>query len=232
MHRILFICRGNICRSTMAQFVMEDLVRRAGRGAEFTIDSAATSTEELGNPPHPGTVRVLNRAGVPVGEHRARQVRRAEYDDWDLIVYMDAENARGLRRILDDDPNGKCVRLLDLTDSRRAEATPCTYLLEGKRPDKNGDVHVVVHDRHRVSALGGGDEDEAQGLVADRRGLVVARGLDCLVLAAVELAEIDHVRLELTVAPPPSNSEDHRNSSRSTICSTDSSGSPSKTIGI
>lgn len=115
MHRILFICRGNICRSTMAQFVMEDLVRRAGRGAEFTIDSAATSTEELGNPPHPGTVRVLNRAGVPVGEHRARQVRRAEYDDWDLIVYMDAENARGLRRILDDDPNGKCVRLLELT---------------------------------------------------------------------------------------------------------------------
>lgn len=173
----------------------------------------------------------LREVGVPVLPHRARQIERAEYDAWDRIVYMDAENARGLRRILDDDPNGKCVRLLDLTDSPRAEATPCTYLLEGKRPDKIGDVYVVVHDRHRVSALGDGDEDEAQGLVADRHGLVVARGLDCLVLAAVELAEIDHVRLELTVAPP-SNSEDHRNSSRSTICSTDPSGSPSKTIEI
>lgn len=172
----------------------------------------------------------LREVGVPVLPHRARQIERAEYDAWDLIVYMDAENARGLRRILDDDPNGKCVRLLDLTDSPRAEATPCTYLLEGKRPDKIGDVHVVVHDRHRVSALGGGDEDEVQGLVADRRRLVVARGLDRLELVAVELAEIDYVRLRLTVAP--SNSEDRRNSSRSSICSTDSSDSPLKAIEI
>lgn len=112
MNRILFVCHGNICRSTMAQFVMEDLVRRAGRASEFEIDSAATSTEEIGSRPHPGTVTKLAEVGVPVGEHRARQVRRDEYGAWDLIVYMDAENERGLRRLLGGDPDGKCVRLL------------------------------------------------------------------------------------------------------------------------
>ena len=113
MKRILFVCHGNICRSTMAQFVMEELVRRAGREDEFLIDSAATSREELGNPPHHGTVGKLRREGIAVGRHRARQVRRDEYDQWDHIVYMDAENAWGLRRILGDDPDGKVSRLLD-----------------------------------------------------------------------------------------------------------------------
>ena len=113
MTRILFVCHGNICRSTMAQFVMEELVRRAGREGEFLIDSAATSSEELGNPPHHGTVAKLRAEGVPVGRHRARRVRRDEYADWDHIVYMDEENARGLSRILGGDPDGKVSRLLD-----------------------------------------------------------------------------------------------------------------------
>ena len=116
---ILFVCHGNICRSTMAQFVMEELVRRAGREDEFVIDSAATSSEELGNPPHHGTVAKLRAEGVPVGRHRARRMRREEYDSWDHIVYMDAENARGLARILGGDPDGKVSRLLDWT------ARPC-----------------------------------------------------------------------------------------------------------
>lgn len=94
MQRVLFICHGNICRSTMAESVFTELVRRAGREAEFVIDSAATSTEEIGNPPHHGTVAKLREVGIPVVPHRARQVRRAEYADWDHIVYMDAENAR------------------------------------------------------------------------------------------------------------------------------------------
>ena len=115
MHRILFVCHGNICRSTMAQFVMADLVRRAGRADEFVIDSAATSSEELGNPPHRGTVAKLRAEGVPVGTHRARRVRREEYDAWDHIIYMDAENARGLARILGGDREGKVSRLLDWT---------------------------------------------------------------------------------------------------------------------
>lgn len=124
MHRILFVCHGNICRSTMAQFVMEGLVKEAGREADFEIDSAATSTEELGNPPHPGTVDRLRRAGIPVGEHRARQIRRDEYGHWDLIVYMDAENARGLRRILGTDPEGKCRLLLSFAGPARDVADP------------------------------------------------------------------------------------------------------------
>ena len=115
MTRILFVCHGNICRSTMAQFVFEELARRAGRADEFEVDSAATSAEELGNPPHPGTVEKLRREGVPVGRHRARRVRADEYDHWDHIIYMDAENARGLARILGSDPDGKVSRLLDWT---------------------------------------------------------------------------------------------------------------------
>lgn len=71
MHRIMFVCHGNICRSTMAQFVLEELVRRVGRADEFVVDSAATSREELGNPPHPGTVRKLGEEGIPAGSHRA-----------------------------------------------------------------------------------------------------------------------------------------------------------------
>lgn len=79
MQRVLFICHGNICRSTMAESVFTELVHRAGRADEFVIDSAATSTEEIGNPPHHGTVAKLREVGIPVVAHRARQVRRAEY---------------------------------------------------------------------------------------------------------------------------------------------------------
>ena len=124
MHRILFVCHGNICRSTMAQFVMEHLVRAAGREGEFEIDSAATSREEIGCPPHRGTVAKLRRMGVPVGEHRARQVRADEYGDWDLIVCMDEENLWGLRRIIREDPEGKVRKLLSFAGSGRDIADP------------------------------------------------------------------------------------------------------------
>lgn len=124
MTRILFVCHGNICRSTMAQFVMEELVRRSGREGEFLVDSAATSSEELGNPPHRGTVAKLRAEGVPVGRHRARRVTRDEYAGWDHIIYMDAENARGLSRILVGDPDGKVSRLLDWTSRPGDVADP------------------------------------------------------------------------------------------------------------
>lgn len=124
MIKILFVCHGNICRSTMAQFVMEELVRRSGREGEFLVDSAATSSEELGNPPHRGTVAKLRAEGVPVGRHRARRVTRDEYAGWDHIIYMDAENARGLSRILGGDPDGKVSRLLDWTSRPGDVADP------------------------------------------------------------------------------------------------------------
>ena len=124
MTSILFICHGNICRSTMAQSVMTELVRRTGRSDEFEIDSAATSREEIGNGVHRGTVRKLKQMGVPVIEHRARQITRSEYVRWDHIIYMDAENAAGLRRILGGDPDGRVSRLLDWTDTPGDVADP------------------------------------------------------------------------------------------------------------
>lgn len=124
MIRVLFICHGNICRSTMAQFVFEELVRRAGREDEFEADSAATSREEIGNPPHRGTVNKLREVGIPMRAHRARQITRGEYADWDHIVYMDAENAGDLNRILHGDPDGRVSRLLDWTDAPHDVADP------------------------------------------------------------------------------------------------------------
>ncbi len=124
MHRIMFVCHGNICRSTMAQFVFADLVNHAGRTGEFIIDSAATSREEIGNPPHHGTVHKLHQVGVPVLEHRARQITRADYKNWDLIIYMDANNERNLMRILGADPEHKCRKLMSYAGSARDVADP------------------------------------------------------------------------------------------------------------
>lgn len=97
---VLFVCHGNICRSTMAQSVMAHLADKAGESDLWVVDSAATSAEELGNPPHPGAKAELARHGIPCLSHRARKVRADEADAWDLIVYMDDENLWGLRRIL------------------------------------------------------------------------------------------------------------------------------------
>lgn len=130
MHRILFVCHGNICRSTMAESVMTHLVNQAGRAGEFRIDSAATSREEIGNPPHRGTASRLSRAGIAVVPHRARQVRKDEYDDWDYIIGMDEENMRGLSRIFSSnaacrtDGGAKMVKLLSFAGSPRDVADP------------------------------------------------------------------------------------------------------------
>ncbi len=96
----------------MAQYVMEQLARGAGREVEFLIDSAATSREEIGNDVHPGTRRKLQAEGVPCGHHRARQVTPADYERFDHLVIMDEENRRGLKRILGSDPEHKVSKLL------------------------------------------------------------------------------------------------------------------------
>lgn len=116
MKRLLFVCHGNICRSTMAHSVMAHLGRDAVEEGSLLVDSAATSTEEIGNPPHPGTVRTLARHDVPLVAHRARRVRPEEYGDWDLVLYMDEENRRSLMGIFGGDHEGKVVPLLSFAD--------------------------------------------------------------------------------------------------------------------
>ena len=104
MIKILFICHGNICRSTMSQFVFQDMVNKRGLSDHFHIDSAATSREEIGNPPHYGTVRKLKEVGIPVLSHRARQMTKADYQEYDYLIGMDSANIRNMNRILGGDP--------------------------------------------------------------------------------------------------------------------------------
>ncbi len=113
MTKILFVCHGNICRSPMAEFVMKNLVHKAGRDAEFLIDSAATSTEEIGNGMHHGTLRKLQEQGVPYTNHRARQITAADYEKYDYLIGMDEENLFDMKRRWYGDPKGKVHLLLE-----------------------------------------------------------------------------------------------------------------------
>ena len=124
MVKILFVCHGNICRSTMAQYVMEDLLRKAGQEGKYVVDSAGTSREELGNPVHPGTRRKLAEMGVPCGGHRARQMTSGDYAYFDVLVGMDEANLREMRRLTGGDPQGKIHLLLDYTGRPGSIADP------------------------------------------------------------------------------------------------------------
>ena len=124
MIKILFVCHGNICRSTMAEYVMKHLVKQAGLEGEFYIDSAATSREEIGNGVHHGTRRKLAQMGVPCGDHRARQMPRADYDKFDLLIGMDNANIRNMTRIAGGDDEGKIHRMLDYTNRPGEVADP------------------------------------------------------------------------------------------------------------
>ena len=99
MTKILFVCHGNICRSPMAEFVLKDMVKKAGVADRFLIDSVAVSREELGNSVYPPARRELSRHGVPCDGHRARQITQADVDRYDYIYYMDSSNARYLSRM-------------------------------------------------------------------------------------------------------------------------------------
>ena len=120
----MFVCHGNICRSPMAEFIMKDMVKRMGLENKFYINSMATSTEELGNPPHRGTVRKLNEVGIPVIPHRATQISWNDYDKYDYIIGMDSWNMRNLDRMLKGDPDGKVHKLLTFAGSGRDIADP------------------------------------------------------------------------------------------------------------
>ena len=112
MIKILFCCHGNICRSPMAEFVMKDLVKKAGISDRVHIASAAVSREEIGNPVYPPARRELQRHGIECHGHAAHQITRRELEEYDKIYYMDASNARYLKRLFGSDAE-KCQPLLD-----------------------------------------------------------------------------------------------------------------------
>ena len=140
MIKILFVCHGNICRSPMAEYVMKDLVKKAGREKEFSISSAAVSREEIGNPVYPPARRALQKHGIRCDGHAAHQITRAELDSYDYIYYMDESNARYLRRLFGADA-ARCRPLLsrdvadpwysgDFTQTWNDVLEGCTAILE------------------------------------------------------------------------------------------------------
>ena len=125
MKKILFICHGNICRSPMAEFIFKDLIRSQGIEDRFYVESAAVSTEEIGNSIYPPAKRCLNAHGIPFDKNKtARQITRADYDRFDMIIYMDRMNLRWLKYIIPDDPQNKIRLMMSFTGRDRDVADP------------------------------------------------------------------------------------------------------------
>ncbi len=124
MVKILFVCHGNICRSPMAESVMTYLVRQQQLENSFYINSAATSREEIGNPPHHGTVGKLREVRIPPVPHRAVQMTAQDYADYDYLIGMDTANIRNMTRIAGGDPDGRIYKLLIFAGSGRDVADP------------------------------------------------------------------------------------------------------------
>lgn len=124
MTRILFVCHGNICRSPMAEFIMKDLVRKTGLEKDFLIESAATSTEEIGNPVYPPVRRKLAEHGINCTGKTARQLQNDDYGECDLLIGMDQANLRNMYRICGGDSEGKMHLLMEYTDHPGDVADP------------------------------------------------------------------------------------------------------------
>jgi len=163
MIRVLFICHGNICRSTMAEFLFKHMLTESGysyadnllikgwqndklnleemhgaaeRGhADFYIDSAATSREEIGEPVERRTVAKLKEHGIACGTHYARQITRTDYDFFDFIVVMDMENLRGMKRIIPDDPENKIHFMMEFADKNNIINNESAYSLKNPPRD-------------------------------------------------------------------------------------------------
>ena len=124
MIKVLFVCHGNICRSPMAEYILKALLRARGLEDRYYVESAAVSTEEIGNPIYPPARRCLNQHSIPFDVRQARQITRADYDRFDRIICMDASNLRMLRYIIPDDPQGKVHLMMSYTGRSRDVADP------------------------------------------------------------------------------------------------------------
>lgn len=121
---ILMVCHGNICRSPMAEFVMKDLIEKKHLSEQFYVASAATSTEEIGNPVHYGTRNRLNKEGISSEGKYAVQLNKNDYGKYDYLIGMEQRNITNMMRILRSDPEGKVRRLLDFGSNPRDIADP------------------------------------------------------------------------------------------------------------
>ncbi len=124
MIKIMFVCHGNICRSTMAEFVMKDIVKKNGCENDFYISSSATSTEEIGNDTHYGTKRILDEMGIPYTKRQAIQLRKTDYEKYDFIIGMDSANIRNIKRIIENDNGDKVYKLLEFAGINKDVADP------------------------------------------------------------------------------------------------------------
>ena len=124
MIKILFVCHGNICRSPMAEFIMKHMVKERGIAKEFYIASAATSSEEIGNPVHPGTRKKLREYGISTDGKYAVKLKKSDYDNYDYLIGMEQWNIRNMLRILGSDSQKKVWRLLDFSEQPRDIADP------------------------------------------------------------------------------------------------------------
>ena len=124
MKKILFVCHGNICRSPMAEFIFKKIVKDEGLENDFVIDSAATSTEEIGNDIHPGARKKLREMGIPFEPRHARRIPPEDYKNYDLLIGMDAENMYYMQREWDKDPEDKVKLLLTYAGRDRDIADP------------------------------------------------------------------------------------------------------------
>lgn len=124
MIKILFVCHGNICRSPMAEFVMKDLVNKKGITDQFEIASAATSTEEIGNPVYPPAKRKLKEHSISCEGKTARQMTKADYTYYDYIIAMDHFNLRNMTKFVGNDPDNKVSLMMDFTNRHGDVADP------------------------------------------------------------------------------------------------------------
>ena len=128
MKKIMFVCHGNICRSPMAEFIFKDMIKKEGREAEFYVSSSATSTEEIwgdiGNPVYPPAKAELAKHSISCEGKRAVQLKKSDYDKYDMFIAMDSNNIRNISRIFGSDKMEKVYKMMDFTDRKGDVADP------------------------------------------------------------------------------------------------------------